>query len=109
MKWLSIKFFFAVSLISSVITTFDYLDRISNKNNGQISTKELNYIQYSLTNTELDFSSYVDSTVNRNDSASSLNYGWISEYDYEYTNIGVVITANFEVGYDGIDSIHLSK
>lgn len=96
---------FIAKFIQNSRLSFDYLDRISNKNNGQISTKELNYIQYSLTNTELDFSSYVDSTVNRNDSASSLNYGWISEYDYEYTNIGVVITANFEVGYDGIDSI----
>jgi len=34
-----------------------------------------------------------------------LNYGWISGYDYEYTDSGVIITADFEVGYDGTDSM----
>lgn len=96
---------FVAKFIQNSRILFDYLDLISDKNNGQISTDELNYIQYSLTNTELDFSSYTDGSVNRNDSASSLNYGWISEYDYEYTDSGVVITADFEVGYDGTDSI----
>lgn len=96
---------FIAKFIQNSRLSFDYLDMISDKNNGHISADELNYIQYSLTNTELDFSSYVDGFVNRNDSASSLNYGWISEYDYEYTNSGVIITADLEVGYDGTDSM----
>ncbi len=37
---------------------FDYLNSISDKNNEYISIDELNYISYSFTNTELDFSSY---------------------------------------------------
>lgn len=99
------KEIFIARFIQDSRVSFDYLNMISDKNNGQISTDELNYIQYSLTNTELDFSSYADGSVNRNDSASSLNYGWISGYDYEYTNNGVMITADFEVGYDGTDSM----
>jgi len=96
---------FIARFIQNSRLSFDYLDMISEKNNGQISVNELNYIQYSLTNTELDFSSYVDGFINRNDSASSLNYGWISEYDYEYTDSGVIITADLETGYDGTDSM----
>lgn len=96
---------FVAKFIQNSRLSFDYLDMISDKNNGQISMEELNYIQYSLTNVELDFSSYADGSINRNDSASPLNYGWISGYDYEYTNSGVVITADFEVGYDGSDSM----
>lgn len=96
---------FIARFIQNSRLSFDYLDMISDQNNGQISTDELNYIQYSLTNTELDFSSYVDGFINRNDSASPLNYGWISEYDYEYINSRVIITADFEAGYDGTDSM----
>lgn len=96
---------FVANFIQNSRMSFDYLDMISEKNDGQISTDELNYIQYSLTNTELNFSSYAEGFINRNDSASSLNYGWISGYDYEYTNSGVVITANLEVGYDGTDAM----
>lgn len=85
--------------------SFEYLDMVSDKNNGLISADELNYIHYSLTHTKLDFSSYADGSVNRKDSASFLNYGWICDYDYEYIDNGVMITAGFEIGYDGTDSM----
>ncbi|MDD7027675.1 MAG: hypothetical protein PUI46_11395, partial [Lachnospiraceae bacterium] len=52
------KEIFIARFIQDSRVSFDYLNMISDKNNGQISTDELNYIQYSLTNTELDFSSY---------------------------------------------------
>lgn len=100
---------FIAGFILNSRLSFDYLDQISEKNNGQISADELNYIQYSLTNMEMDFSAYDNGTVNRNDSASSLSYGWISEYDYEYTDSGVLITADLEVGYDGADAMQKRK
>lgn len=99
------KEMFVAKFIQNSRMSFVYLDMISEQNNGQISVDELNYIQYSLTNVEIDFSDYTDDFIDRNNSASALNYGWISEYDYEYTDSGVVITADFEVGYDGSDSM----
>lgn len=98
------KEIFVARFIQNSRVSFDYLDMISDKNNGHIQADELNYIQFSLTNIELDFSSYVDGSINRMDSASPLNYGWISEYVYEYTDNGVIVTADFEVGTDGTDA-----
>ncbi|MDE7251907.1 MAG: hypothetical protein K2O32_03060 [Acetatifactor sp.] len=96
--------FFIGRYIQNSRLSFDYLDMLCDQNDGQISVEELNYIQYSLTYTELDFSSYVDGPINRYDASSSLNYGWISEYDYEDTDDGVIVTANVEEGYDGTNA-----
>lgn len=98
------KEIFVAKFIQNSRSSFDYLDIISEKNNGQISADELNYIQYSLTGIELDISSYAGGFVNRYDDASALNYGLISGYDYEYTDNGVIVTADFEIGYDGTAS-----
>ena len=98
------KEIFIARFIQNSRASFDYLDRISDENDGKISVDQLNYIQYSLTNTEVDFSSEAGDSVNRYDAASSLNYGWISRYSYEETKDGVIVTADFEVGYDGTDS-----
>ncbi len=98
------KEIFIARFIQNSRASFDYLDRISDENDGKISVDQLNYIQYSLTNTEVDFSSEAGDSVNRYDAASSLNYGWISRYSCEETKDGVIVTADFEVGYDGTDS-----
>ena len=98
------KEIFIARFIQNSRASFDYLDRISDENDGKISVDQLNYIQYSLTNTEVDFSSETGDSVNRYDAASALNYGWISGYSYEETKDGVIVTADFEVGYDGTDS-----
>lgn len=103
------KEIFAARFIQNTRSSFDYLDMLSEKNDGQISADELNYIQYSLTGIEVDFSSYEGGSVNRYDAASSFNYGSISGYDYEYTDNGVIVTADFEIGYDGTDSIQKRK
>ncbi len=103
------KEIFIARFIQNSRFSFDYLDEISDKNNGQISTDELNYIQYSLTGVELDFSSYAGGPVDRYDAASPLNYGSISGYDYAYTENGVVVTASFETGYDGADSTQVRE
>ncbi len=101
-KW---KEIFVDKFIQNSRLSFDYLEMVSDKNKGLISKEELNYIQYSLTNIEVDFSSYANGAVNRYDDSSALNYGWISNWDYEYTNDGVIITANLEVGADGTDVV----
>lgn len=98
------KEIFVSRFIQNTRSSFDYLDMVSGKNNGQISVDELNYIQYSLTGVELDFSSFAGDGLDRYDAASPLNYGSITGYDYEDTDQGVIITADFEVGYDGTAS-----
>lgn len=103
------KEIFVARFIQNSRSSFDYLDTISEKNNGKISVDELNYIQYSLTGIELDFSSYADGFVDRYDDASALNYGFISGYDYEYTDNGVIVTADFEVGFDGMSRTQKSE
>lgn len=100
---------FVAKFIQNSRLSFDYLETISEQNNGQISGDELNYIQYSLTGIEVDFSSYASGSVDRYAGASPLNYGSISGYDYENTDNGVIITADFEVGFDGTDSIQKRK
>lgn len=92
---------FVAKFIQNSRLSFDYLETISEQNNGQISGDELNYIQYSLTDIEVDFSSYAGGSVDRYAGASPLNYGSISGYDYENTDNGVIVTADFEVGFDG--------
>lgn len=96
---------FVTRFIQNSRLSFDYLEKISDKNNGMIGAEELNYIQYSLTNVEIDFSAYADGTVNSYDASSALNYGSITGYEYVYTENGVVITADFEVGTDGTDAV----
>lgn len=100
---------FIAEYIQNSRVSFDYLELISDQNDGQISIDELNYIQYSLTNTELDFSSLVNGSVNRYEAASPLGYAVISGYDYEDTDNGVVITADLEAGYDGAESVQKYK
>lgn len=98
------KDIFVANFIQNTRASFDRLDIVSGKNDGQISADELNYIHYSLTGIELDFSSYGNGSVNRYDAASALNYGRITGYEYEYTDNGVIVTADFEVGCDGTDA-----
>lgn len=98
------KEIFVSRFIQNTRSSFDYLDMASGKNNGQISVDEMNYIQYSLTGIELDFSSFAGDGLDRYDAASPLNYGSITGYDYEDTAQGVIVTADFEVGYDGTAS-----
>lgn len=100
---------FIARFIQNSRLSFDYLDLLSDKNNGEISVEELNYIQYSLTNTELDFSSDINGSINRYEAASPFNYGLISGYDYENTDNGVLITADVEVGYDGTEDTQKYK
>ena len=97
---------FIAKFIQNARVSFDYLDSISDENGGKISVDELNYMQYSLTNTEVDFSSYVDGYIDRYDTASFLNYGRITGYDFECKDDDVIVTAAFEVGYDGTESVH---
>lgn len=98
------KEIFISRFIQNSRMSFDYLEAVSDQNNGMINADELNYIQYSLTGIELDFSSYEGGFVNRYDAASSYNYGRVSGYDSVDTDNGVIVTADFEVGFDGTAS-----
>lgn len=98
------KEIFITRFIQNSRLSFDYLNQIAGKNDGEISIRELNYMQSSLTNIEVDFSSYVKDSVNSYDDASFMNYGFITNYSYELTEEGVCITADLEVGADGTDS-----
>ena len=98
------KEIFISRFIQNSRMSFDYLEAVSDQNNGMINADELNYIQYSLTGIELDFSSFASDGLDRYDAASPLNYGSITGYDYEDTDQGVIVTADFEVGYDGTAS-----
>ncbi len=99
------KQYFIANFIQNSRLTFDYLDLISNQNNGQVSIDQLNYIQYSLTNTELDLSSDINgSIIDRYEAASPVYSGSIVSYNYEDTDSGVLITADLEVVYDGAES-----
>lgn len=100
------KQYFINNFIQNSRLTFDYLDLISGQNNGLISIDELNYIQYSLTNTEVDFSTYVSPDgpdIIRYEAASPFCSGSIIGYDYRDTDTGVLITADLEMRYDGAE------
>lgn len=94
------KEMFVDCFIQNSRMSFDYLRKVSDRNDGWIAVDELNYMHASLMGVELDFSSY--GSVNSNDDASGMNGGWINEWDYEYTVDGVIVTADLEVATDGI-------
>ena len=95
---------FVARFIQNTRASFDYLEMLSEKNHGEISVEEINYIQYSLTGIELDFSSFTDG-LNRYDAASGLSDGTITGYEYEPVDNGVIVTADFEIVYDGTDCV----
>ena len=96
---------FIGNFIQNSRLSFDYLEMTAEKNNGWIGVDELNYMHYSLTNVELDFSSYADAPVNRYDSSSRVSSGLITGWDYEYTDDGVIVTADFEVEASGSNAM----
>lgn len=96
---------FIAHFIQNSRLSFDYLEMTAEKNNGWIGIDELNYMQYSLTNVELDFSSYADAPVNSYDSSSGYSSGLITGWDYEYTDDGVIVTADFEVETSGSNAV----
>ena len=96
---------FISDFIQNSRLSFDYLEMTAEKNNGWIGIDELNYIHYSLTNVELDFSSYADAPVNRYDDSSGYSSGLITGWDYEDTDDGVIVTADFEVETSGSNAV----
>lgn len=98
------KDIFIAKFIQNSRLSFDYLNHISDENDGEISIQELDYIQFSLTNMKVDFSSYAKDTVNRYDASSALVYGFLANDTYEYTDEGVCVTADLHIGTDGTAS-----
>lgn len=103
------KEIFVARFIQNSRASFDYLDLLSEKNDGRVDAEELYYIHYSLTGMELDFSSYAGGAVNRYDDASAFNYGSISGWNYRETENGGSLTIDFEIGFDGSDRTQKRK
>lgn len=103
------KEIFVARFIQNSRASFDYLDLLSEKNDGRVDAEELYYIHYSLTGRELDFSSYAGGAVNRYDDASAFNYGSISGWNYRETKDGGSLTIDFEIGFDGSDRVQKRK
>ncbi|MCM1090984.1 MAG: hypothetical protein NC092_02560 [Butyrivibrio sp.] len=100
------KEFFIARFIQNSWSACDYLDMLSMENDGLISVEEVNYIQYSLTNTYVDFSSEIDGFIDSRDASSPLNSSRITGYDYEYTDDGVRIVADREVAITGSSAVY---
>lgn len=92
---------FIARFIQNSMFSFDYLDEIDQKNDGKITAEEINYIQYSMTNTEVDYSVMIDEYVDCRDNASFLNHAFMDEYTYESNEDYVTIKAIIEVEYQG--------
>lgn len=103
------KEIFVARFIQNSRASFDYLDLLSEKNDGRVDAEELYYIHYSLTGRKLDFSSYAGGAVNRYDDASAFNYGSISGWNYRETKDGGSLTIDFEIGFDGSDRVQKRK
>jgi len=96
---------FIAAFIQNSRFSFTYLDQIAQQHDGQIGIRELNYIQKSLTNIDVDFSSDVKDSVNRYDDASAMTYGNIVGYQYKEADDRVSVIADLEVGADGTDAV----
>ena len=100
------KNYFIAFFIQNSWSSCDYLDMLSMDNDGLISVEEVNYIQYSLTNTYVDFSSEIDGYVDSHDASSPFYSRRITGYDYEYTDDGVRVVADYEVAYTGSSAVY---
>ncbi len=97
--------FFVSHYIQNSRLTFDYLDQVSEENDGMISVEEVEYMNRSLTNVALNFDSFVDKSLDRYDAASMLYFGKMTDYSYEYVEGGVIVNASLQILYDGSESI----
>lgn len=91
--------------------TFGYLEQCAEEHQGVIGADELNYIQYSLTGVEAELSA--KGPVNILESASPMNYGWITDWRCEEAGEKVTLTASLALGYgalreDGLEERELT-
>ena len=77
--------------------TFDYLENLMENSDGILRLEQVEYIQYSLTGEERDFSGYVgEDGIDIYQSTSGLLFGEISSYEGEVNGKEVTLAAVFE-------------
>lgn len=64
----------------------------------------MEYIQYSLTGKKLDFSDYMDEKIDVQDTTSGMNFGNITDYEYEIHNGEIVLSADMQLQSDGTNN-----
>ena len=96
---------FIARFIQNSMFSFDYLDDLDQNNDGRITAEQINYIHYSITNTEVDYSNVVDGYINCRDNTSFMNHAFMDEYEYEIKGDHVIIRAIIDVEYQGSTDI----
>ena len=77
--------------------TFDYLETLMEKSDGILSREQVEYIQYSLTGEQVDFTGHVGKEgIDIYQSASGLGFGEIVSYESEVSGKEVKLVALFE-------------
>ena len=98
------KNIFLARFIQNSRYSFQYMDEQETKNNGFISQEQVEYIQYSLTGKKLDFSDYMDEKIDVQDTTSGMNFGNITDYEYEIHNGEIVLSADMQLQSDGTNN-----
>lgn len=89
---------FIARFVQNSRMSYAYLNQCIDKNDGKIGINELNYIQYSLTGVNVEFSN-LEETVSAYDASSPVSYGQITDWHYVETGDEVTVTALLHVGY----------
>jgi len=77
--------------------TFDYLANLMEKGDGILSQEQVEYIQYSLTGEQVDFTGYVgEEGIDIYQSTSGLGFGQIVSYEAKENGNEVNLVASFE-------------
>ena len=92
---------FIARFIQNSMFSFDYLDELNQRNGGKVTVEQINYINYSITNTEIDYSDIVEEYIDCRDNASFLNHAFMDEYEYEIKGDHVIVTGIVDVEYQG--------
>ncbi len=69
-----------------------------------LSHKQVEYIQYSLTGKKLDFFRLYGRKIDVQDTTSGMNFGNITDYEYEIHNGEIVLSADMQLQSDGTNN-----
>ena len=84
--------------------SFDYLDEITDENNGQINREQAEYIQYSLTGIKKELQMGDEEVLDTKKASSGYTSGCITDYKYEVNGDEVTVNADLEVQSDGTEN-----
>ncbi len=102
--------FFLSSYCQNSRMTYDYMEKIEKENNGLISRKEVEYIQYSLTKEFIDFQDFVGKEgIDHNQTSSGIGFGEIISYEANRNGDEVSLTAQFKFRGRNVEQTSLSR